>query len=395
MSKSDFTRKYAIVGYGETKVGHLPEYSGRTLQTEAARLAIEDAGLRREDIDGAVNAKGEGGGGGTGNWTDGFPRVLGLPVKFYYHVGRGGAQASYGLHTALSYLDAGVANYVCVAGARADWQKSHVPARMKSEPGRSGIWGKELGDAAAYTHHSLFATRHMHEYGTTSPQLGAIAVAERAWACLNPAAYMHGRPITVEDHQNSPIVCWPYHIMDICLQSDGGAAFIVTTAERAKDCKKPPAYLLGIGTGEHIDHLWWEKGHYTALPVDTAKEAAFGQAGIGVDDVDVFEFYDCFTMEVLLQCEGYGFCKKGEGGPFVATGALGPGGSRPTNTGGGLLASHHIGDFTPMIEAVRQIRGEGGARQVKDAKIAIATGHGGELLYPGMCSTHTCTILGK
>ncbi len=389
MSKSEFARKFAIVGYGATKVGHLPEYSGRTLQTEAARLAIEDSGLRREDIDGAVAPHQS----WDGDWTDGFARRLGLPVKFYYHVHRGGASASYALHTALAYLGAGVANYVIVAHARDNWQTAHIPELNRGpERPRAGSWQVERGVIAGG--HTLFATRHMYEYGTTSRQLGAIAVAERQWACLNPAAYMYGRPMTIEDHQNSPIVTWPYHRLDICLQSDAGSAFIITTAERARDCKKPPVYILGIGTGEHIGRLWWEKGNYTEMAVDTAKETAFRLADIKLDDIDVFEFYDCFTMEVLLQCEGYGFCKKGEGGPFVATGAIGPGGTRPVNTGGGLLSSHHAGDTTPLLEAIRQIRGEGGARQVKDAEIAMATGHGGELL-DGMVNTHTCTIFGK
>lgn len=395
---SGFKKKYAIVGLGVTKVGHMPGYSGRTLQAEAARLAIEDAGLKREDIDGAINAKSDGGGGTGGDWTDAFPRILGLPIKFYFHIARGGAGGCYALAAALSYLDAGIAKYVLIAHGGNSWSSGHKGGRRQLDEGhtpRPGLWGRPMGDLAAASHHTFFASRHMHEFGTTSAQLGAIAVSERKWACLNPAAYMYGRPLTIEEHQNSPYYVYPYHLLDICLQSDGGTAFIVTTADRAKECKKPPVYILGMGFGEVVRRLWWEKGNYTALDIQPAKEAAFKMADIELKDVDVAEFYDCFTMEVLLQVEGYGWCKKGEGGPFVEAGNIAPGGTIPINTGGGLLASHHLGDFTPIAEAITQIRGEGRARQVKGAEVALATGHGGEILRPGMCSTHTLFVFGK
>ncbi len=391
---SGFARKYAIVGVGATKVGRLPDYSARTLQTEAARLAIEDAGLKRTDIDGAINAKLEAGGGSGGDWVDGFPRILGLPVNFYFHIGRGGAPGSYALAAALSFLEQGIANYVLIAHGSDAWSSGHVKTRHPETRSRPGNWGAPFGDNRAMSHHSFFAARHMYEYGTTSRQLGAIAVAERAWACQNPHATMYGKPITIEDHQNSPFLAWPYHLLDISLQSDGGTAFIVTTAERARYCKKPPAYLLGMGFGEHIREKWWKKTNYTALDIEPAREKAFKAAGIQLKDIDCAQLYDCFTGEVLLQIEGYGWCKKGEGGPFVESGAIGPGGSVPVNTGGGLLSSHHLQDLTGIREGIIQVRGEGGERQVKDVNICMVTGHGGELL-PGMCSTHTCMILGR
>ncbi len=397
MKPGKFSRKFAIVGLGATKVGHMPNYSPRTLQTEAARLAIQDAGLKPADIDGAINAKADGGGGTSGDWTDAFPRILGLPFKFYFHIARGGAGGIYALMAAFSYLELRIANYVLIAHGSNAWSSSHKGGRNAgtTHAPRPGIWGAPMGEIAAASHHSFFASRHMHEFGTTSRQLGAIAVAARQWACLNPAAYMYGRPLTIEEHQASPLVVAPYHLHDICLQSDGGTAFIVTTAERARDCRKPPVYVLGMGFGEAGRKLWWEKGNYTSLDIAPAKEAAFKEAGIELKDIDVAEFYDCFTMEVLMQLEGYGWCKKGEGGPLVEKGSIAPGGTIPVNTGGGLLSSHHLYDFTTLAEAIIQIRGEGGARQVKDAEIALATGHGGEILRPGMCSTHTCVVLGK
>ncbi len=396
MTTGNFSRRFAIVGLGVTKVGHLPGYSPRTLQAEAARLAIEDAGLKAEDIDGAINAKADAGGGTGGDWTDAFPRILGLPFKFYFHIARGGAGGCFALMSALSFLEFGIAKYVLIAHGSNSWSTTHRGSRRNdNHTPRSGIWGAPLGEIAAASHHSFFASRHMHEFGTTSRQLGAVAVAMRRWACLNPAAYMHGRSLTIEEHQESPLVVYPYHLLDICLQSDGGTAFIVTTAERARDCRKPPVYILGTGCGEAGRKLWWEKGNYTSLDVAPARDHAFQQAGIELKDIDVAELYDCFTMEVLMQLEGYGWCKKGEGGPFVEKGSIAPGGAIPVNTGGGLLSSHHLYDFTPLAEAIIQVRGEGGARQVKNARTVLATGHGGEILRPGMCSTHTCVVLGK
>lgn len=392
MASSALGKQYAIVGLGVTKVGHVAGHSGRALAAEAARIAIEDAGLKNEDIDGAIDGCTL-----SGNTiqisTDAFPRVLGLPVNFYYHIGRGGSVAIFALITALKFLDLGLAKYVIIARGNSNWSKSRggKTRKLASMP---GYWCEALGTSAAVSNHSFFASRHMHEYGTTSEQLGAIAVAERQWACLNPAAYMYGRPLTVEDHQNSPLLVYPYHLLDICLVSDGGTAFIVTTGERAKDCRKPPVYIKGFGFGEHMRKLWWEKKNYTQLDVQPAKDAAFKMADIELKDIDVAQLYDCFTSEVLFQVEDYGWCKKGEGGPFVAAGNIAPGGTIPINTGGGNLSSHHHSGFTPFAEAIIQMRGEGGARQIKDAKIAMATGHGGEVLGPGVCSSHSCVVFG-
>jgi acetyl-CoA acetyltransferase len=235
----------------------------------------------------------------------------------------------------------------------------------------------------------------MAVYGTTSEQLGAISVQQRAWACRNPEAKMYGRPITLEDHQNSPLVVEPYHLLDISQVSDGAIAFILTTRERAADLQKPVVSVLGQGFGEVAAELWWEKKNFTEMAVANAKKQAFEEAGITLDDIDVAQLYDCFTAEVLFQLEDYGWAKKGEGGPFVAQGNIGPGGSIPVNTSGGLLSCYHLGDLTGMAEAIRQVRGEAGERQVPDCEVALTTGHGGELVSPGMCSIHTTTLLGK
>jgi acetyl-CoA acetyltransferase len=201
--------------------------------------------------------------------------------------------------------------------------------------------------------------------------------------------------MTLEDHQSSPIVVAPFHMLDVCLQSDGGTAFLVTTAERAKDLQKPPVPILGVGFGEQMADLWWEKKHYTTLAVKQARDAAFGMAGIELKGVSFQQLYDCFTSEVLIQLEDYGWCGKGEGGPFVREGHLGPKGDVPVNTGGGLLSSHHFGSMTGFAEAVRQLRHEAGARQVPNATVGTVSGHGGEVVSGGMCSIHSTLVLGS
>ena len=398
MPKHPSSGKYAIVGLGVI-AGHQPDRSERMLGAEAARLAIEDAGLTRKDIGGAVDLRRSGGGGERASYVDAYPRVLGLSNNFYYVTGRGGALAGLGIATAMSFIDRGIADYVCLMGAVTDWSQAQQ-SRKKGYRGmahveKRGYWGKSVGDSVAVSHHSWMAARHMAVYGTTSRQLGHISVAQRAWAQLNPEAFMYGRPITIEDHQNSPLVAEPYHLLDLSLVSDGAVAFILTTADRAKNVPKKPVYVLGQGFGEVSSTLWWEKKNFTHMAVAPAKAQAFGQAGITIDDVDCAQFYDCFTAEVLFQTEDYGFCKKGEGGAFMEAGNMAPGGTVPINTSGGLLSCYHLGDLTGLAESVRQLRGECGARQVKDCNIVITTGHGGELVSPGMCSIHTCTVLGR
>ena len=397
-------RKFAIVGLGSLN-GRGLAMSSRTLQAEAARRAIADAGLEKRDVDGAINALGVGGSmPGAGGWVDSFSRVLGLPAKFYWSVARGGTGALIGLVAAMRALETGMANYVVIACGDAAWSDSHGKlnaspvGRTRAGRGNFTLGNEMLGFSAAATAgglHAFFASRHMHEYGTTSEQLGAVAVSCRQWACLDPAAQMHGRPITIADHQRSPLIVEPYHLLDCCLDSDAGVAFILTTAERARELKKPPVYVMGLGFGDHARKLWWDKANYTQLDVAPAKEAAFRQAGIELSDIDVAQLYDCFTAEVVFQIEDYGWCEKGHGGPFIAEGALAPGGKVPVNTGGGLLSGYYLYDYTGLAEGIRQLRGECGERQVRDAEIALVTGHGGEMIVPGMCSTHGCAILGR
>ncbi len=383
----------AIVGLGVTDIGRIPGHSGRAFQAEAARLAIEDAGLKPQDIDGAILCKLDAARIGV-DYVDAFPRILGLPVNFFYTIGRGAATVALSIVSAAKFLELGLAKYVVVSYGVNDWTRSRTSVTGGQPLGdKIGSWGPAVGDLIAVASHSMLASRHMYEFGTTEKHLGAVAVSQRQWALKNPRAAMYGKPLTMEDYLKAPFLVYPYRKFDMAQISDGGIAFVLTTAERAKDLRRKPVYVMGVGFGEHMQQLWWDKQNYTRLAVKTAKEAAFTQAGISLEDIDVAELYDCFTMEVIIQLEDYGWCAKGEGGPFVASGATTPGGKIPVNTGGGILAAYHMADFTGFSEAVTQLRGEAGERQVPDVEIVLTTGHGGEILKPGMCSIHTSIIM--
>jgi acetyl-CoA acetyltransferase len=233
----------------------------------------------------------------------------------------------------------------------------------------------------------------MYEYGTTFEHLGHVALAARAWANLNPDACYYGKEWSMADYEASPWVVRPIRRMDCCIQCDLGASIIVTTAERARTLRRPPVYVKGMGFGDHARKQWWENSHYAQLDGAFALRQALETAGLSLADIDVAELNDPFTIEVLLHLEDYGWCAKGESGDFVASGAIGPGGSIPMNTYGGLLAGMYLFDFPAVVEAVTQLRGMAGQRQVHDAEVAVTNGHGGELLHPGMCSSHATMIL--
>jgi len=239
----------------------------------------------------------------------------------------------------------------------------------------------------ATAQHALGATRHMHDYGTTHDQLGAIAVAFRKHAQLNPDAQIH-QPMTLADYHNSRWIVWPYHLLDCCLRSDGAAALIVTSVERARNLKKRPVYVTGMGRANNSRGPL-HGNHMLELAAKESGSRAFAMAGVTPADIDVAQIYDCFTYIVLATLEDYGFCKKGEGGPFVSGGRLELGGQLPTNTSGGMLSEGYVEGMLQIVEAVRQLRGECSARQVKDAEIAIVSGNGGN----AVC--HSTLILRK
>jgi len=380
----DLRDKCAIVGIGETKYGKLPGISGMSLRLEASKKAIEDAGMTKDDIDGILTTQ------SLIDPTFMAASVLADHLKiaptYLTEINVGGASPVAMVCHAVAAISAGMcANVLCVYGENF-LTGFKIPRHGKLN------WGGEdfeqpyglIGAPGAY---ALAARRHMYEYGTTSEQFGAVAVAMRKHACLNPNATMR-EPITLEDHQKSRMVTDPFRLLDCCLVSDGGGAVVITSAERARDLKHPPVYIMGMGQC----HPHWQIAHAPTMTTTGAKrsgEIAFRMAGITPKDIDFAEIYDCFTFTVIVQLEDYGFCKKGEGGPFVEGGRIELGGELPVNTHGGLLSEVHIEGMNHIIEAVRQLRGTCNERQVKDAKIGLVSGNGGYL------STHATLILRK
>jgi acetyl-CoA acetyltransferase len=380
--------KCAVVGLGQTAMGKNFDHSSASgFAVEAVNLALDDAGLKRTDLDGLLVNPGV-------NWPDStmasfsLQQAMGLrDLRASATMNVGGATAGAMIMHAVQMISAGMAD--CIACVFADAPLKPPSPRGKGE-GSAAAYGFARGLNASYglfgvnAQYAFVARRHMSLYGTTNEHLGAIAVAQRAWANMNPAAQFHDTPMSMADYHASRWVVEPFHLFDCCLVSNGGLAVIVTSAERAKNLKHPPVYILGMG-----------QGHPGGDPMETlesgapiAKKTAFAMAGIGLNDVNFAELYDCYTFTVLVTLEDYGFCKKGEGGGFVADGRIGPGGSLPVNTGGGQLSSFYMWGMTPIAESIVQMRGEAGRRQVKQHDIGLVSGNGGIL------STHSTLVLG-
>ncbi len=383
--------KAAIAGLGITKQGKVYGYNHVGFAVEAVRLALADAGLQRPDLDGLlVNPGLSWGDGGMASFQ--LQQALGLRnLRLSVAMNAGGATACAMIQQAAAAVDAGICTTVACVFSDAPLKPPQPKAEGKSNGGSAGAYGFARGLDAAYGQfgvnamYAMVAQRHMHWYGTTNDHLGAIAVAQRQWANKNPAAQFFDTPMTIADYHRSRWVVEPFHLFDCCLVSNGGLAVIVTAAERARALAKPPVYIRGMGQG----HPGGDPAETLTSGAVLAKESAFRMAGVTLHDIDVVELYDCYTFTVLVCLEDYGFCKKGEGGPFVADGKTAPGGPLPVNTGGGQLSSFYMWGMTPVSEGVIQLRGEGGARQVPGATLALVSGNGGIL------STHSTLVLSK
>jgi acetyl-CoA acetyltransferase len=378
----------AIAGLGITPQGKVYGTNAIGFAADAVRLALDDAGLTRTDLDGLLVNPGL-------TWNDlgmgsfQLQQALGLrDLRLTATMNLGGATACAMIQHAAQAIAAGLCHTVaCVF--------SDAPLRPPSPQGgrtSSGVaYGFARGWEAAYgffgvnAMYALVARRHMHAYGTTEDQLGAVAVAQRRWAALNPAAQMRDRPLTLDDYRASRWIVEPFHVYDCCLVSNGGLAVVVTNAERARALRKPPVYIWGMGQG----HLGGDPSETLASGAVLAKKPAFAMAGIELRDIDVVELYDCYTFTVVVTLEDYGFCAKGEGGAFAAEHHTGPGGTLALNTGGGQLSSFYMWGMTPVSEAIIQLRGEGGARQVPQHEVALVSGNGGIL------STHATLVLSR
>ncbi|MFM9938319.1 MAG: thiolase family protein [Hyphomicrobiaceae bacterium] len=367
--------KAAITGVGDTRYSKSSGKSVTALQMEASLNAIRDAGLDPKQIDGIIAY------GSMSVVAEDFITNFGIPdLKFSATTPLGGASAVSSIQCAAAVIAAGICNHVLIPIGRngSSGAGGRIGSRVKEMPQFRvvGEFEMPLGAIAPAQLYAPMARRHMETFGTTSRQLAEIAVSTRHNAILNGNAMMN-KPLTVEEHQASRMISDPLRLYDCSLESDGACAFIVSSTERAKDCSKPVIQVLGVAEG-HPDSpsAITQRPDMTRLGIAKAAPKAFGMAGVAQQDIQVAEIYDCFTYIVLCQLEDLGFCKKGEGGPFVASGAIKLDGKLPINTHGGLLSQAHMAGFNHVVELTRQLRGEAGKAQVKDVRLGLVTGYG-------------------
>jgi acetyl-CoA acetyltransferase len=370
----------AIVGVAESDLGAVAAETGPIdLMAQGVHRALADCGLALADVDGLVCATAQ-------SRTSGLAlaEYLGISPSFIDTTILGGSSFMFHVAHAQAALQLGLCRVAVIAygstqrtiGRRHASVREYNPYETPFRP---------FLPATAY---ALAASRHMHEYGTTREQLAAVAVAARQWALKNPVAW-EKQPLTIAEVLSARMISWPLTLRDCCLVTDGGGAVVMTSAERARSRPQPPAYVLGCG--QAITHA-----NISSMPDLTVTgalasgRAAYDMARLGPAEIDVLELYDAFTINPILFLEDLGFCRKGEGGPFVGDGRIAPGGSLPVNTNGGGLSYCHPGMYglLLLIEATRQLRGECGERQVEGCEVALAHGNGGVL------SSQATVILG-
>jgi acetyl-CoA acetyltransferase len=365
--------KYCIAGVGETTYSKESRRTVLDLASEACANAAADAGVPLDEIDGLVSF----------HFNDSVPAIavassLGIPQAMYaVDYAGGGNAANLIILAAVAAIEAGLAKHVLC---------------YRAMNGRSGF---RLGGGREFNAHgptqytapfgwitypqamAMWCRRHMIEYGTTNEQLATVALTCRANAALNERA-MQRQPITLDDYFASRMIVEPFRMLDICLESDGACAVLVTSREHARDLRHKPVHIMGGAYGggpnqgdDLFDAIRWPNHSH-----NYAKYIAsdlWGSAGIGPQDIDVAEIYDCFTYSVIMQLEGLGFCKEGEGGAYIQGGRIARDGALPINTHGGLLSEAYIHGLNHVVEAVRQLRGDCGARQIAGAETALTT----------------------
>ena len=366
--------KACVTGIGETAYMRGSPKTAFELQIESSLKAIADAGLTPKDIDGIIPI------GLISGTADDFIDNFGLPdLRFSALIPHGGASPAMALQCAAAAVAGGVCNHVLITfGRNVSAAANKAGARIHAMPQFHFVTEFEYatGNIAPAQLYAPMARRHMELYGTTVEQFGEVAVACREHALLNDNAVMK-KPITLEDHRNSRMIADPFRLLDCSLESDGGAAVVVSAAERAGDLRHRKVYISGVATG-HPDSpgAITQRPDMTSLGIGKAAPRAFQMAGVTPADIQVAEIYDCFTYAVIRQLEDMGFCAKGEGGPFVQGGRLKLGGALPTNTHGGLLSQAHVWGLNHIVELVRQLRGDAGRAQVKDVELGLVTGYG-------------------
>lgn len=365
--------KVSVAGAATFGIGEMPGYSTIELAAKAARLALDDAAIPLASVDGLFIALPDDLFAGLS-----LAQYLGIHPRFTDNNRAGGASFMSHLVTATLMLDAGYLDSAVIAygsNQRSSGGKLSTPAR----PDR---WDAPYNPLYPLSFYALAAARHMHQYGTTREQLAEVAVSARAWANTNPEAFAKG-PLSIKDVLSSRMISTPISARDCCLVTDGAAALVLTRTDRARHAPKPPVPVLGAAVATWYNSIA-QAPDVTITAAAESGPRALAMAGLTPADIDMVQLYDAFTINTILFLEDLGFCLKGEGGQFVSGGAIAPGGALPVNTNGGGLSCCHPGMYGmfPMVEAVRQMRGEA-ANQITGARTAIAHGNGGTLSAQG------------
>jgi acetyl-CoA acetyltransferase len=384
--------RYCIVGVGETEYSKNSGRTTRAMAVEAVRKAILDAGLEPSEVDGMMSYQ-------NGDSTP-APWVapdLGMRLNFYMDVIGGGSSTEALIGLAMGAIEAGMCRAVAIFRSMNGYTEVRIggTGARAALPVRSlDLAQRPFGMTSAGQSFAMTFMRHMYDYGTTSEQVAHVRVAHSKHASQNPKALLKER-VTVQDVLSSRWIVKPLHLLDCCVETDNATCVIVTSAERARDLRRRPVYVMGVAgrVSKPRTDFHWAHGPISRVAGYYAKDIVFGQAGITPEDVDVTGSYDAFTFTTTLQLEEYGFCKKGEGGAYVSGGIIELGGKRPNNTSGGHLCEGYTHGMSMVIENVRQLRGTvddscpgaadgvhshdyapGRCRQVKDAEIAMNLG---------------------
>lgn len=370
----------AIIGAAESEIGYTPHLSALEMMAQAAHRAIADAGIRQRDVDGIFTATAQ-----VNLPTLALSEYLGITPRYLDSTVHGGASNLSHIRHAIGAIGAGLCETALVvygSTQRSELKRTGTRPAVAVAPSLEAPYGPMF----PVTSYALMTQRHMYEFGTTREQLAEVAVTASRWAALNPAAFRKD-PLSIAEVLQSPMVSSPLRVLDCCLITDGGGALVITSAERARKLAAHPVFVVGTGeVSEHEGML--NMPSLAATGAARSGHDAFEDAELGPEDMDVVQIYDAFTINPIVILEDLGFCGKGEGGRLFSEGRTAPGGDLPLNTSGGGLSFTHPGMFGifTLLEAVHQLRGECGARQVEGARRALAHGIGGTM------SSH-CTVI--
>jgi len=377
--------KIAIVGAAESDLGKVPHLSALELQGQATHRALKDAGLQLADIDGVF-----------AHTEDRFSGLLlaeylGIQPRYVDSTNVGGMSNVSHIRHALAAIESGMCSVALITYGSTQRSDGGRQLGIVAEDARTprGQFITPFGQLSPIGYYAMVAQLHMHRYGTKPEALAEVAVAARQWAMLNPKAYRR-EPLTIDEVLSSPYIAEPLRVRDCCLVTDAGGALILTTADKAKDLRRPPVYVLGIDETFAHHYTPFSTEDWLDTQVAETSRSALEMAGVTLADIDVVQIYDHFTIGVIQALEEIGFCPRGQGGDFVKGGRLSPSGDLPINTSGGGLSYNHPGMYGMllMIEAVHQLRQECGERQLPNPKHALV--HAPGLVF----SANSTMILG-